>query len=97
MGRHQVAAQAPGCMVNRLREQSLILMDFTGTYCASFIANVKLQGSAQLNNGQDIQYNVTTQKIVSVSSINGSDGTPVVAGQTVAIMELSQRRGYWWI
>jgi 3D (Asp-Asp-Asp) domain-containing protein len=55
-----------------------------GTYCASFIANVKLQGSAQLNSGQDIQYNVGTQKIVKVSAIKGSDGTPVVAGRTVA-------------
>ncbi len=56
----------------------------TGTYCASFIANVKLQGSAQLNGGQYIQYSVKTGMIVPVSAIDGSDGTAVVAGQTVA-------------
>jgi len=55
-----------------------------GTYCASFIGNVYLQGSAQLNSGQDVQYNKNTTKIVPVSVIRGSDGTPVVAGQTVA-------------
>jgi 3D (Asp-Asp-Asp) domain-containing protein len=56
----------------------------TGTYCKSFIAEVKLQGSATLNSGQNIQYNVTTDQIVFVQHIKGSDGTPVVAGQTVA-------------
>jgi len=55
-----------------------------GTYCASFIANLRLQGSAQLNNGQSVQYQVSTGNIVAVSTINGADGTPVVAGQTVA-------------
>lgn len=55
-----------------------------GTYCASFIANVKLQGSAQLTGGGYIQYRVGSQTIISVPSITGHDGTPVVAGQTVA-------------
>ncbi|XLZ72932.1 3D domain-containing protein [Massilia sp. SR12] len=55
-----------------------------GTYCASFIANVRLQGSGQLNGGGYINYNVNTRQFVAVASVNGADGTPVVAGQTVA-------------
>lgn len=55
-----------------------------GTYCASFIANVRLQGSGQLNTGGYINYNVNTRQFVAVNSVNGADGTPVVAGQTVA-------------
>jgi 3D (Asp-Asp-Asp) domain-containing protein len=56
----------------------------TGTYCSSFIAEVKLQGSAQLNDGTDIQYDPSTDLIRTVNGITGADGTPVVAGQTVA-------------
>ncbi len=56
----------------------------TGTYCAAFIANLRLQGAAQLNSGQYVQYQVSTGDIVTVSTVNGHDGTPVVAGQTVA-------------
>ncbi len=55
-----------------------------GTYCSSFIANVHLQGSGQLNSGQYVQYQVASGHIVIVPSITGHDGTPVVAGQTVA-------------
>jgi 3D (Asp-Asp-Asp) domain-containing protein len=55
---------------------------YAGTYCSSFIAEVVLQGSGVTNGGTDIQYNNGT--IVAVTSINGADGTPVVAGQTVA-------------
>lgn len=56
----------------------------TGTYCSSFIAEVKLQGSATLNNGTYIQYNPSTKLISTVSQITGSDGTAVVANKTVA-------------
>jgi 3D (Asp-Asp-Asp) domain-containing protein len=56
----------------------------TGTYCSSFIAEVKLQGSGVLTGGQDIQYRPTANKITKVSVINGADGSAVVANQTVA-------------
>jgi 3D (Asp-Asp-Asp) domain-containing protein len=56
----------------------------SGTYCSSFIAEVKLQGSGVLAGGQDIQYDPSTNKITKVSQINGADGTPVVANKTVA-------------
>lgn len=56
----------------------------TGTYCASFIFNITLQGSAKLNDGRFVQYDVKSKKINVVASITGHDGTPVVAGQTVA-------------
>jgi 3D (Asp-Asp-Asp) domain-containing protein len=55
-----------------------------GTFCSSFIAEAKLQGSAGLNNGQLIQYNVGNQTFSIVTALDGADGTPVVAGQTVA-------------
>lgn len=55
-----------------------------GVYCSSFIAEVKLQGSAVLNTGADIQYSPTTNSISTVSSIKGADGSAVVAGRTVA-------------
>ncbi len=54
----------------------------SGTYCNSFIAEVVLQGSGVLTGGQDIQY--ISGAIVDVSVINGADGTPVVANETVA-------------
>lgn len=53
-----------------------------GTYCRSFMEIVKLNGSGQLNDGRFIQYNAGA--IGVVPSINGADGTPVVANQTVA-------------
>ena len=53
-----------------------------GTYCSSFIAEVRLQGSGILNGGQDIQYNAGT--ITKVDSIKSADGTPVAADHTVA-------------
>lgn len=55
---------------------------YKGTYCASFIAEVTLQGSGVLNSGQDIQYNAGTIK--NVKEIHSADGTPVVADQTLA-------------
>lgn len=54
----------------------------SGTYCSSFIEEVKIQGSGQLNSGQDIQY--ISPNIVEVAHINGHDNSPVVANQTVA-------------
>ncbi len=57
---------------------------YTGTFCSSFIAEVKLQGSGVTDDGTDIQYDPSTDLITAVSSINGADNTPVVAGQTVA-------------
>ncbi|MBS0445104.1 MAG: hypothetical protein JSR59_04040 [Proteobacteria bacterium] len=56
----------------------------TGTYCASFIAEVELQGSGVLNSGRIIQYNTGTGMMKYVKAIKGSDGTPVVAGKTLA-------------
>jgi 3D (Asp-Asp-Asp) domain-containing protein len=56
----------------------------TGTYCSAFIANVKLQGTGQLNSGTYINYSPATGNMTAVSSVTGADGTPVVAGQTVA-------------
>lgn len=56
----------------------------TGTYCSSFIANVKLQGTGQLNSGTYINYSPATQTMTAVATVTGADGTPVVAGQTVA-------------
>jgi 3D (Asp-Asp-Asp) domain-containing protein len=54
-----------------------------GTYCLAFIEDVLLNtGSGVLNNGQDIQQN--NGNIVRVSTIKSADGSPVVAGQTVA-------------
>lgn len=43
-----------------------------------------MQGSATLNTGQNIQYNVGTSQIVNVNQINGADGSAVIAGRTVA-------------
>lgn len=56
----------------------------SGTYCSAFIANVKLQGSGQLNSGTYINYSPITNAISAISAVTGADGTPVVAGQTVA-------------
>ncbi len=56
----------------------------TGTFCSSFIANVRLQGTGQLSTGEYINYNPTTRTMKTVPEVTGSDNTPVVAGQTVA-------------
>jgi 3D (Asp-Asp-Asp) domain-containing protein len=56
----------------------------TGTYCSAFIANVRLQGTGQLNSGTYINYSPTTNNMTAVSTVTGADGTPVVPGQTVA-------------
>jgi 3D (Asp-Asp-Asp) domain-containing protein len=56
----------------------------TGTYCSSFIANVKLQGTGQLNSGTYIHYESSTGLIGIVTSVTGADGTAVVAGGSVA-------------
>lgn len=55
---------------------------YPGTFCSSFIAEVKLQGSATTNAGDEIQYDAGTIK--KVAAITGADGSAVVAGQTVA-------------
>jgi 3D (Asp-Asp-Asp) domain-containing protein len=54
-----------------------------GNYCSAFLADLRLQGSAQLSNGTDVQY-VGGGSYAVVSAIDGADGTPVVAGRTVA-------------
>jgi 3D (Asp-Asp-Asp) domain-containing protein len=54
-----------------------------GSYCNAFLAQLRLQGSAVLTTGTDVQYNPGTGYYV-VSAILGADGSPVVAGQTVA-------------
>lgn len=56
----------------------------TGTYCNAFLANIRLQGAGQLSSGQYVQYRSGSGTYVQVSAVYGSDGTPVVAGQTVA-------------
>lgn len=56
---------------------------YPGTYCASFIAEVVLQGSAQLNNGTYIHY-AGNNRIVAVPSVTGADGTALIAGGSVA-------------
>lgn len=56
----------------------------TGTYCASFIANVRLQGTGQLNTGGFINYNVNTRNMVPIIAPTGADGTAVIAGRSVA-------------
>jgi len=56
----------------------------TGTYCSSFIAEVKLQGSAYTKDKRIIQYNPANRKISVVKEIHGADGTPVEAGKTLA-------------
>ena len=55
---------------------------YSGTFCKSFIAEVKLQGSGQTNAGNFIQYDAGAIK--QVTEVKGADGTPVIADQTVA-------------
>ena len=56
----------------------------TGTYCASFIANVRLQGTGQLNTSAYVNYNPSTGLMTTVPSVTGADGTAVIAGGSVA-------------
>lgn len=55
-----------------------------GTYCRSFVEMVKLNGSGTLNTGTFIQYEPTTNKISTVNTIKGADGTAVIANKTLA-------------
>jgi len=55
-----------------------------GTYCNSFIAQVRLQGSGLTRNNRKIQYRRDLGKIFVVNEILGADLTPVIAGKTVA-------------
>jgi 3D (Asp-Asp-Asp) domain-containing protein len=59
-------------------------LGFPGTYCSSFIAELKLQGSAYARDGRILQYDPARNKISVVTEIDGADNTPVVAGQTLA-------------
>jgi 3D (Asp-Asp-Asp) domain-containing protein len=54
-----------------------------GSYCEAFLADFKLQGSAYLNDGSLWLWSANTHQLTSGNLI-GHDGTPVVAGQTVA-------------
>jgi 3D (Asp-Asp-Asp) domain-containing protein len=54
-----------------------------GTYCSSFIADVRLQGSGRLRTGGYINYN-SRGTIIPIARVTGADNTPVVAGRTVA-------------
>ena len=55
-----------------------------GTYCKSFIAEIKLQGSAALSDGTYVQYDPGTGQITTRKKITGADGSAVVADKTVA-------------
>ncbi len=55
-----------------------------GQYCRSFIANVRLQGSAQLTDGSFVHYEHYPPRIFRVAEPPTADGTPLVAGSTVA-------------
>ena len=54
----------------------------TGTYCNAFIEEVALNGSGVTDAGQELQ-NINGT-VVPVSQIEAADGTPPVAGATVA-------------
>lgn len=56
----------------------------TGSYCVSFIANVRLQGSGQLNTGGYVNYSPATGLMSPVAAVTGADGTAVIAGGSVA-------------
>lgn len=59
-------------------------LGLSGTYCSSFIAQVKLQGSAFTRDSRMIQYDPKSNKIREVSKFTGADGSEVVAGRTLA-------------
>jgi 3D (Asp-Asp-Asp) domain-containing protein len=56
----------------------------SGTFCRSFIAEVELQGSGVTADHRSVQYNRSANTIGVVSNILASDGSSVVAGQTLA-------------
>jgi 3D (Asp-Asp-Asp) domain-containing protein len=56
----------------------------TGTFCTAFLADARLQGSGVARDGRKIKYNVNTGQYYTVSQFTGSDGSLVVANQTVA-------------
>lgn len=58
--------------------------NLTGTFCNAFLQQVRLQGSGQSLGGLLIQYNTRNSTWQVVNQIVGADGTPLVAGQTVA-------------
>lgn len=58
-----------------------------GTYCSSFIAEVKIQGSGVTAAGAKVQYikpATGAAVIKKVKAINGADNSPVVPGKTIA-------------
>ena len=55
-----------------------------GLYCRSFIANVKLQGSARLADGSFVHYEGKPERIFKIEQPLAADGTALVAGRTVA-------------
>lgn len=55
-----------------------------GQYCRSFIANVRLQGSAKLADGGYVHYEPARRQISRVAMPPTADGTPLVPGRTVA-------------
>ncbi len=75
---------APPNSCQNVRIGSVQSAESHGTYCSSFIAEVKLQGSAVLNSGTKIQYTPGTRAINSVAQISTADGSAAVVGQTVA-------------
>jgi hypothetical protein len=56
----------------------------SGTYCSAFLTQVTVQGSGITRQGNPIKYNTGTKSFYFQSPLLGGDGTPVVAGQTVA-------------
>ena len=57
---------------------------FKGIFCYSFIKQVRVQGSGRTRDGRKVQYEPTTDLIREVQEYHGAEGTPVVAGRTVA-------------
>lgn len=58
-----------------------------GTYCRSFLADTRLQGSGMMTNGTKIHYvsgTSPTWVFKTITAFNGADGTALVANQTVA-------------
>jgi|SRR5579871_5258854 len=58
-----------------------------GTYCRSFLADTRLQGSGMMTNGTKVHYvsgTSPTWVFKTITAFNGADGSPVVANQTVA-------------
>lgn len=55
-----------------------------GQYCRSFIANVRLQGSARLHDGSFVHYEGNPERIFKIAVPQTADGTPLIPGRTVA-------------